>query len=140
MILDTNNEKYKGLYFNFTEPQDGFRLQLQLNGAYMPQFPAFVQEAYGMTRNSLQGNREAKDVSLDQYRQNYCIQCFRLNLPDSEYSRMICGLDTRSVNLQGVVNTTPGAGGGAISSNLVIFTEQTETMRVGPGRSIELIA
>lgn len=139
-VLDTNNEKYKGLYFTFVEPQDGARVQLQLNGAYMPQFPAFIGEQYGITRNSLQGARVAKDMSLDQYRNNYCVQCFRLNLPDSEYSRMICGLDTRSVNLQGVVNTQSGAGGGAISKNLMIFTESTETMRVGAGRSIEIIS
>jgi hypothetical protein len=139
-VLDTNNEKYKGLYFNFVEPQDGARVQLQLNGAYMPQFPAFIGEQYGMTRNSLQGARVAKNMSLDQYRQNYCVSCFRLNLPDSEYSRMICGLDTRSVNLAGVVNTQAGAGGGAINANLMIFTESTETMRVGAGRSIEIIS
>ena len=53
---------------------------------------------------------------------------------------MICGLDTRSVNLQGVVNTQPGAGGVAIEKNLMIFTESTETMRVGAGRSIEIIS
>ena len=139
-VLDTNNEKYKGLYFNFVEPQDGARVQLQLNGAYMPQFPAFIGEQYGITRNSLQGARVAKNMSLDQYRNNYCVSCFRLNLPDSEYSRMICGLDTRSVNLAAVVNTQAGAGGGAINANLMIFTESTETMRVGAGRSIEIIS
>ena len=139
-VLDTNNEKYKGLYFNFVEPQDGARVQLQLNGSYMPQFPAFIGEQYGMTRNSLEGARVAKNMSLDQYRENYCVQCFRLSLPDSDHSRMICGLDTRSSNLQGVVNTQPGAGGGAISKNLMIFTESTETMRIGAGRSIEIIS
>ena len=139
-VLDTNNEKYKGAYFNFVEPGDGARVQLQLNGSFLPQFPAFIGEQYGITRNSLEGARVAKDMSLDQYRNNYCVQCFRLNLPDSEYSRMISGLDTRSVNLAGVVNTQAGAGGAAISKNLMIFTESTETMRVGAGRSIEIIS
>jgi len=147
-VLDTNNEKYKGLYFNFVAPgQDpatglpvkGTRLQMQLNGAYLPQYNQYLEEAYGMTRNSLPGGRRAVNVSLDQYLNNYCVQCFRLNMPDSEYSRTISGLDTRSVNLQGVVNTTPAAGS-VVDSNLTIFTEQTETMRVGAGRSVEIIS
>jgi hypothetical protein len=36
------------------------KMQLQLNGAYMPQFSANLGELYGMTRNSLQGARDAK--------------------------------------------------------------------------------
>ena len=102
----------------------------------MPQFSANLGELYGMTRNSLQGAREAKNVSFNQYLQNYCVQCFRLNLPDSEYSRSICGLDTRAVNLQGIVKTDGVVGNPTIN----IFTEQTETLRVGPGRAIEVIS
>ena len=45
-VLDTNNEKYKGRYFNFSQPvawaspTTEWKAQLQLNGAYMPQFSA----------------------------------------------------------------------------------------------------
>jgi hypothetical protein len=136
-VLDTNNEKYKSQYFNFVAPANDMKMQLQLNGAYMPQFSANLGELYGMTRNSLQGARDAKNMSLDQYLNNYCVQCFRLNMPDSEYSRSISGLDTRSVNLQGIVRTE----GTGASSNLAInvFTEQTSTMRVGAGRAIEIL-
>ena len=77
-------------------------------------------------------------MSLDQYINNYCVQCFRLNLPDSEYSRTISGLDTRAVNLQGVVRTENTGGSDNLAIN--IFTEQTECLRVGAGRSIEIIA
>tara|TARA_R110000822_G_scaffold50798_3_gene132427 strand:+ start:480 stop:1934 length:1455 start_codon:yes stop_codon:yes gene_type:complete len=135
-VLGTNSEKYKSAYFNFVQPTANMRMQLQLNGAYMPQFSANLGELYGMTRNSLQGAREAKNVSFNQYLNNYCVQCFRLNLPDSEYSRSICGLDTRAVNLQGIVKTDGVVGNPTIN----IFTEQTETLRVGPGRAIEVIS
>lgn len=136
-VLDTNNERYKSQYFNFTQPIAGTQLQLQLNGAYMPQFNAYLSELYGMSRNSLPGHRVSKNMSLDQYLNNYCVQCFRLNMPDSEFSRLISGLDTRAVNLQGIVKSTTSA---AIEVNLMVFTEQTECMRVGPGRSVEIIA
>tara|TARA_R110002020_G_scaffold117892_2_gene269420 strand:- start:632 stop:2074 length:1443 start_codon:yes stop_codon:yes gene_type:complete len=135
-VLDTNKEKYKSQYFNFKRPNANMKMQLQLNGAYMPQFSANIGEVYGITRNSLMGAREAKNMSFNQYVENYCVQCFRLNLPDSEYSRSICGLDTRAVNLQGIVKTDGVTGLPTIN----IFTEQTETLRVGPGRAIEVIS
>lgn len=137
-VLGTNSEKYKSQYFNFVAPAENMKMQLQLNGAYMPQFSANLGALYGITRNSLEGARDAKEMSLDQYLNNYCVQCFRLNMPDSEYSRTISGLDTRAVNLQGVVRTENTGG----SSNLAIniFTEQTECLRVGAGRAIEIIA
>ena len=137
-VLGTNEEKYKAQYFNFKAPAINMKMQLQLNGAYMPQFSANLGTLYGITRNSLEGARDAKEMSLDQYVNNYCVQCFRLNMPDSEYSRTISGLDTRAVNLAGVVRTEGTAG----SSNLAIniFTEQTECLRVGAGRAIEIIS
>lgn len=137
-VLDTNKEKYKSQYFNFVAPADNMKMQLQLNGAYMPQFSANLGELYGITRNSIEGARDAKNMSLDQYLENYCVQCFRLNMPDSEYSRTISGLDTRAVNLAGVVRTE-GTGGSA-NLGINIFTEQTECLRVGAGRAIEVIA
>ena len=140
-VLGTNSEKYKSRYFNFAAPQLNTTMQLQLNGAYMPQFQATMGDVYGITRNSLPGGRDAKDMSLDQYLNNYCVQCFRLNLPDSEYSRSISGLDTRAVNLQGIVNTQNFAAvGGRDNRAINIWTEQTEVLRVGAGRAIEVIS
>ena len=140
-VLGTNEEKYKSQYFNFAAPQENMKMQLQLNGAYMPQFSANLGELYGMTRNSLQGARDAKEMSLDQYLNNYCVQCFRLNLPDSEYSRSISGLDTRSCNLQGIVRTeNSAAGGGRDNLAINIWTEETSCLRVGAGRAVEIIA
>jgi hypothetical protein len=136
-VLNTNNEKYKSKYFNFTSgANSGMTMQLQLNGAYLPQFPANLGELYGITKNSLPF-KGLKNVSFDQYLNNYCIQCFRLNMPDSEYSRTISGLDTRAVNLAGVVKTTRATAGDPIIN---VFTEQTSCLRVGAGRSIEVIS
>lgn len=138
-VLGTNEEKYLCQYFNFYQGNNpGMKMQLQLNGAYLPQFPANLGELYGITKNSLPASRKCKTITHDQYINNYCVQCFRLNLPDSEYSRTLSGLDTRAVNLQAVVKTTDTAG---IANKVCnIFTESTSCLRVGPGRSIEVIA
>ena len=140
-VLDTNKEKYKSQYFNFAAPQLNMKMQLQLNGAYLPQFSADLGELYGITQNSLMAARFAKNISFDQYVNNYCVQCFRLNMPDSEYSRSISGLDTRAVNLQGIVRTENYQATIARDNLAInIFTESTECLRVGAGRAIEVIA
>ena len=142
-VLDTNNEKYKGRYFNFSQPvawaspTTEWKAQLQLNGAYMPQFSANIEELYGITRNSLEGARYAKTMTLDQYRKNYCVQCFRLNMPNSEYSRSLTGVDSRATNLQGIVRTENAAT--SLSPNLMIFAETTEILNISAGRSISVV-
>jgi hypothetical protein len=144
--LNTNKEKYVGRYFNFPEPVAhddaaesglGWKAQLQLNGAYYPQFAASLPQLYGITKNSVPG-RKIKDMSMRQYQKNYCVQCFRLNLIDSEQQRLLSGLDTRSVNLQGILATQSR---GAITNapNVCIFTESTATLRIGAGRSCEVL-
>ena len=139
-ILDTNSEKYKGRYFNFSAPvaygaTTAWKAQLQLNGAYMPQFSAGIEELYGISRNSLEGSRKARMMTLDQYRKNYCVQCFRLNMPNSEFSRSLSGVDSRATNLQGIVRTENAVNG----SNLAIFCETTEILNISAGRSISVV-
>ena len=142
-VLDTNSEKYKGRYFNFVEPMrykaaagSGLKwtAQLQLNGAYYPQFQATLPQLYQISKNSIQ-SRKCKTMSMRQYQKNYCVQCFRLNLVDSEQQRLISGLDTRSVNLQGILSTNQTNG----NDNVCIFTESTATLRIGAGRSVEIL-
>lgn len=135
-VLDTNSEKYRGHYFNFKAPANSLKAQLQLNGAMYPNFSADLTELYGITKNSLQMGKVSKKMTMGQYLNNYCVHCFRLNLPDSEFSRTLSGLDLRATNLQGILRTQ-NAG---TDSNVTIFTEQTEVLRAGPSRTIEILS
>jgi len=58
-------------------------------------------------------------MTKEQLRDSYFVQCIRLNMPDSEKSRTMSGLDTRSVSLNGYVNTTGVLS--AVNPNLMIF-------------------
>ena len=139
-VLNTDTEKYKAKYFNFSAPQPNMTMQLQLNGAYMPQFASDLATIYGITKNSLSGNK-ALHMSYDQYINNHFVSCFRLNLPDSEFSRMLSGLDTRAVNLQGIVQTVgSAAGNGRNNLAINIFTESSECLRIGAGRTVQIIS
>ena len=136
-VHGTNMEKYITNHQRFTEPgaEGVLSYQLQLNGAYYPQFPAKMEDMYQITKNSLPGAIKY-GMTKEQYRDSYFVQCQRLNMPDSEHSRTISGLDTRSVSLNGYVNTT---GTQTASPNLMIFAECTSSLRIGAGRQLEVV-
>jgi len=141
-VLGTNEEKYKGRYFNFSQPirfgtATDWKAQLQLNGAYYPQFSAGIEEWWGITKNSLEGGKKAREMSLDQHRDNYCVQVARLNMPMSEFSRTLSGVDTRATNLAGIVRTEGAAT--ADSPSLTIFAECTEVLKISAGRAISVV-
>jgi hypothetical protein len=138
-VLGTNAEKYKSKYFNFAAPSDQMTMQMSLNSTNFPQFSADFGVLAGITQNSLPGSGAGldKNRTLDQYLKHGCVQCFRLNMADSEYSRTLSGLDTRSSNLAGIITTT---GHGANNLQISIFTESTSVLRIGAGRAIEIIA
>ncbi len=137
-MLDTGREKYVGSYYNFKEPATNSKntYQLQLNGAYYPQFAATAEEMYSISKHSMLGSYKESTKSLQQYKNNYFVMCARLNMPESEFSRTLSGLDTRSVSLNGYLNTFNTNG----SSNVVIFCETTSTLRCGAGRMIEIVS
>ena len=142
-------EKYLGRYYNFqhsatsdgaTLDPKGLNYQLEFNGAYYPQFPASAEQMYEISKNSTVGYH-MEDYSLSTYLNNYFVQCVRLNMPDSEFSRLLSGLDTRALSIQAAYNTISANGGQLSNSNptINIFCECTSTLRVGPGKMVEII-
>ena len=137
--------KYITHFQEFAEPgaDNALTYQLQLNGAYYPQFAADAYTMYQITKNSLVGPTKY-DLTNEQLRFSNFVQVVRLNMPDSEFSRTISGLDTRSVSLNGYVNTAgtlskDGPANNAGNPDLMIFCECTSTLRVGAGRQLEVI-
>jgi hypothetical protein len=130
-------EKYITEYQRFKEPGavDALKYQLQLNGAMYPQFMAGTEDMYQITKNSLPGPVKY-GLTKEQLRDSYFVQCVRLNMPDSEMTRQLSGLDTRSVSLNGYVNTT---GTLTADANLMIFAECSSSLRVGAGRQLEVV-
>lgn len=135
--LDTNKEKYVARAFNFVEPITGNAIsnyQLQINSANYPAYKLTVPEVYTLTKNSIDVYDKSRMMSLDQYRDNYFIQCYRFCLNESDYSRLSSGLDTRATSAQCALvtenlnNSTP----------CFMFAECTSELRVA-NRSIEII-
>jgi hypothetical protein len=136
--LDTNKEKYVARAFNFKEPllagQTVSNYQLQINSANYPAYKLTVPEAYALTMNSIDVYDKTRVMSLDQYRDNYFVHCYRFCLPESDYSRLSSGLDTRATSAQCALVTENVT----TSTPCFIFAEVTSELRVA-NRAIEVI-
>ena len=138
-VLDTNKEKYISNYFKFKEIETSASVpayfQLQVNSANIPAYRMTTPEAYAMSMNSIDHYDKNHKLTLDQYRNDFFVQCYRFCLPDSDFNRLASGLDTRSVSAMGSLTTENIA-----SCNLMMFAECTAELRLGSGRAIEIIA
>lgn len=137
-VYDTNKERYISNYFNFKEIESSSSVpayfQLQINSANIPAYRLSTPEAYAMSMNSIDVHDKSRTLTLDQYRNNFFVQCYRFCLPDSDFNRLASGLDSRSVSAMGSL-TTENIG----SCNLTIFAETTAELRLGSGRAIEVV-
>jgi hypothetical protein len=137
-VLDTNKEKYISNYFKFKEIETSAAVpayfQLQVNSANVPAYRMTTPEAYAMSMNSIDTYDKNHKLTLDQYRNDFFVQCYRFCLPDSDFNRLASGLDTRSVSAMGSLTTENIA-----ACNLMMFAECTSELRLGSGRAIEII-
>lgn len=134
--FDMNQEKYIAKEFNFTEPPTNtkMRYQFQLNGALYPQFQASFEEMYEISKSSVLGAPQ-KAYPLSTLKDNYSVQCIRLNMPESEYSRLLSGLDLRGVSLNGFYNLHNANA----ARDITLFAECTSVLRIGSGKQLEVI-
>ena len=141
-VLNTNQEMYLPAYFNFSEvacrssANVAPTLQLQLNGSYIPAYKATVEEMWQVSKNSAPMYHHGKEMlmSLDQYRNNFYGFAIRLCLPSDDV-RVASGLDTRSIALQGYINTT----GLVSTTNMLVLAETTATLRIGSARQCNVV-
>jgi hypothetical protein len=129
--LDYNKERLTTAAFDFVEPAGNPLYQYQLNGAYLPQFRATFEEMYQISCNSINGLTQNK-VGLETMKNHFAVSCVRLNLPESEFGRLISGLNTRSVSLNGFYNITGLTGTPTVN----LFCECTSTLLIGSGRQL----
>ena len=136
--MGTNCEKYQTKYFKFAQVPDtgAITYQLQINGANYPAYRLNTPESLAMSLNSVDyfvnSNRP---MTLDQYKKNYCVQCYRFCLPESDAYRLASGLDTRATSAQCAVLTD---GLSTTGQHLTVFAECTSELRVA-SRQVEMI-
>ena len=136
---NTNSERYVARYFNFEEVNatpttTPTTFQLQINSANYPAYKLTIPEVFALTMNSIDIYDKNRMMTLDQYRKNFFTQCYRFDLPESSYSRVASGLDTRSSSAQCALVTE----GITAATTCFMFCECDSELRVA-NRAIELI-
>jgi len=136
---NTNSERYTARFFNFEEINAAptttpTTFQLQINSANYPAYKLTIPEVFTLTLNSIDIYDKTRMMSLDQYRKNFFVQCYRFDLPESSYSRVASGLDTRASSAQCALVTE----GITANTPCFMFCECDSELRVA-NRAIELI-
>jgi hypothetical protein len=134
--LNTNKEKYISVFSQFVEPPTVSKnlYQLSLNGSYYPQYQSSAEEMFQISRNSVEGTPQ-HEYGLDTMKNNYFVQCIRLNLPDSENSRLISGLNTLGVSLNAFYYIYNASATRPVN----IFAECSSVLRIGSGKQLEVV-
>jgi hypothetical protein len=95
-LLGTNCERYISNYFKFQEIETSSSVpayfQLQVNSANIPAYRMTTPEAYAMSINAVDTYDKNHKLTLDQYRNDFFVQCYRFCLPDSDFNRLASGL------------------------------------------------
>jgi hypothetical protein len=131
-------ERWIPAEFVLSLPDKNATFQLTLNGTQFPQFPSSADGWLAITENSLPpGHKLRSDLFRAEYMDQCAVLCARLNAPGAETVRSISGLDTRGVSLTGQLTTQNDSSGG--THQCMIFSECTSTLRIGPGRVVEVI-
>ena len=136
---NTNSERYIARCFNFEERNAApttspTTFQLQINSANYPAYKLTVPEVYALTMNSIDIYDKTRMMSLDQYRKNFFTQIYRFDLPESSYTRVASGLDTRASSAQCAMVTENMTA----DTTCFMFCECTSELRVA-NRAIEVI-
>ena len=136
---NTNSERYIARCFNFEERNAApttspTSFQLQINSANYPAYKLTVPEVYALTMNSIDIYDKNRMMTLDQYRKNFFVQCYRFDLPESSYSRVASGLDTRASSAQCAMVTENMTA----DTTCFLFCECLSELRVA-NRAIEII-
>lgn len=131
-------------YFNFTSAGIG-SFSYSVNNVEIPNFKMSPVQALSLTavakNDTNDNNRGGLVTSSSQALNNYWVACLRLcHAGDLEDPRVLSGLDSRGTASTCMFNTL-AAGSGGINGNVEVFTvaQCSSTLRIGAGKSIEIV-
>ena len=130
-------------YFNMTSAGIG-EWRYQVNNVQVPQYGATPLDALhlvGVAKDDIHKNNRGSLVTTgSQWLNNYFVMCIRLcHCGDLEDIRRLSGYDSRGTNAIMTLDTKGTAGGIAGTAEVYTLVSTTATLRVGLGRSIEVI-
>ena len=118
---------------NPQEPELGF----SINSVRYPQFNCPLSQWYQLTKDAFEVP-STQSKSYMEYLSNRFVMAIRLNLPQSQALRAKSGLDLRGTNSAILLSNTSGVATKA-DSNVLLFLESTKELRLGAGKTLQVI-
>ena len=146
--IDCAGEEYLPAPMNFAAPMIAYtdaaglkaepELQFSINSVAYPQFNPKLSQWYTMTKDAFEVPT-TQSKSYQEWLQNRCVLAVRLNLPGSTLLRAKSGLDTRGSNSSLMLQCVNQQGNLATNSNVLLFLESTREMRLGVGKTLQIV-
>ena len=115
------------------EPELGF----SINSVRYPQFNCPLSQWYQLTKDAFEVP-STQSKSYMEYLSNRFVMAIRLNLPQSQALRAKSGLDLRGSNSALLLSNTSGVAT-LTNSNVLMFLESTRELRLGSGKTLQVI-
>ena len=142
--------KYLSAPMNFTSPMANLpvganfadrepELAWSINSVRYPQFNANLAAHYQLLKDAFEVDRTQSQSYLE-YLTNRFQVALKLNLPQSTAMRAKSGLDLRGSNSSILLSNVSGdIKTGVAESNVLLFLQSTRELRVGMGKTLQLI-
>ena len=143
-------DKYLVAPMNFTAPMIALpsanaaklaeepSLSVSINNVRYPQYDCPLSQWYVLSAQAMEVGRTASN-SYAEFLDNRCQIATKLNLPGSQGMRAKSGLDLRGSNSSILLSAVGNTSNFQSNGNCVIFLESTRILRIGMGKTIQIV-
>jgi hypothetical protein len=133
-------------YFQY-DASGVYDYQFLINNVAIPQYRPKLDDAFALTLNALnltqdtQGGIDGLITTRDVWNENFWVASARLNDTSEPSERFISGISTSGTNAQIEFNTSADPNNGTQTcSNCLLFAKTSSILRVGAGKSLEIVS
>ena len=114
------------------------KISVSINNVRYPQYDCPFSQWYVLSAQAMEVSRTASE-SYAEFLYNRCNIVTKLNLPGSQGMRAKSGLDLRGSNSSILVSSVGNVTNFASTGNIVIFLESTRILRIGQGKTLQVV-
>ena len=113
-------------------------LSLSINNVRYPQYDCPFSQWYQLSAQAMEVNRTASN-SYAEFLDNRAQIALKLNLPGSQGMRAKSGLDLRGSNSSILLTAVGNTANFLNTGNVVMFLESTRVLRIGQGKTLQIV-
>ena len=114
------------------------KISVSINNVRYPQYDCPLSQWYVLSAQAMEVPRTASESYIE-YLSNRCQIVTKLNLPGSVGMRAKSGLDLRGSNSSILVSSVGNVTNFENTGNIVVFLESTRVLRIGQGKTLQVV-